>query len=433
MNLLNRKNILKITAAFLLFSTLVWAQASDSLIEANELYLAGKYSEAKTVVEPIVENDPEYAGAVFLLGRVYYKLGDLDKAKELIDKAIELDLSNPDYREVRNEMAAFASKLTEASRLSTNADYENAKKIYLDVINENPNFVDAYVNLGRVLVRLNDLEQAAVNFRKAIEKDPENESYKKEFEGITRRYIHEGSQLMQRKSYGAALEKFKQAISLNPDNPLAYYYSAVVYLEEKKSQDALDAINKSIQLDPEYPKAHLVKGKIFSGMNNVNGAVEAFKKAIELDAEYVDAWKNIGYIYYKTKKYDEAIPAYKEVTKLQPQYASAYANMGAIYIQQEKFSTAIPSLSKATELNPRDNNSLYRLSQAYNKTGKCDKAKETAQKALKLKPNWAPVLFELGTAERCMGNRTAARQAFQMAARDPKWKAAAEYELKTVQ
>ncbi|MCG2715904.1 MAG: tetratricopeptide repeat protein [Candidatus Marinimicrobia bacterium] len=430
---MNRRNILKITVAFLLLSTLLWAQASSSLIDANELFLAGKYSEAKTIVEPIVENDPEYAGAVFLLGRVYYKLGNLDKAKELIDKAIELDLSNPDYREVRNAMAAFASKLTEASRLSTNAEYENAKKVYLEVINENPNFVDAYVNLGRVLVRLNDLEQAAVNFRKAIGKDPENESYKKEFEGITRRYIHEGTQLMQRKSYGAALEKFRQAISLNPNDPLAYYYSAVVYLEDKKSQDALDAINKSIQLDPEYPKAYLVKGKVFSGMNNVNGAVEAFKKAIELDAEYVDAWKNIGLINYKTKKYDDAIPAYKEVIKLKPDDAFAHANMGAIYIHQEKFSTAIPSLIKAAELNPRDSNSLYRLSQAYNKTGKCDKAKETAQKALKLKPNWAPVLIELGTAERCMGNRAAARQAFQMAARDPKWKAVAEYELKTVQ
>jgi len=107
--------------------------------------------------------------------------------------------------------------------------------------------------------------------------------------------------------------------------------------------------------------------------------------------------------------------------------------MGAIYIQQEKFSTAITSLSKAAELNPRDVTSLYRLSQAYNKTGKCDKAKEIAQKALKIKPNWAPVLIELGTAERCMGNRTAANQAFKMAARDPKWKALAEYELKTVQ
>ena len=146
----------------------------------------------------------------------------------------------------------------------------------------------------------------------------------------------------------------------------------------------------------------------------------------------MDAWKNIGYVYYKTKQYENAIPAYKEVIKLDPSYASAYANMGAIYIAQEKYNEAVNSLSKAVELNPRDVNSQYRLSQAYNNTGKCDKAKATAQKALTIKPNWAPVLIELGVAERCLGNRTAAKQAFQIAARDPKWKAVAEYELKTV-
>jgi tetratricopeptide (TPR) repeat protein len=431
MKLLNSTNFPKIILVLLLISITIWAQ--NGLIEANNLFEAGKYLEAKAIVEPMVESDPDYSGAVFLLGKIYFKLGDLNKAKELINKAIELDLSNPDYREARNEMAAFASKLTEGSRLYTNADYEGAKKVYLELINENKNFVDAYVNLGRVLVRLNDFEGAAEYFGKAIEMDPENENYKKEFESLTRRYIVDGTQLMQRKSYGAALEKFKQAISLNPNDPLAYYYIAIVYLEEKKMPEALQAINKSIQLDPEYPKAHLVKGKIYAGMKKIPEALNAFGKATELDPEYLDAWKNIGLINYKTKRYDDAIPAYKHVIKLKPNEASAHANMGAIYILQEKFSTAITSLSKAVEVNPRDVNSYYRLAQAYNKTGKCDKAKEIAQKTLKIKPNWAPVLIELGIAERCLGNRAAARQAFKMATKDQKWKPVADYELKTVQ
>ncbi len=432
MKLSKVNNFFIIIMAGLLFSTMIFGQATNSLVEANDLYIAGKYQEAKVLVEPIVTNDPGYAAAVFLLGKIYYKLGDLTKARELIDKAIELDLGNQEFRDARNEMATFASKLTEASRLFNNADYEGAKKSFLEIIKENKNFIDAYINLGRVMVRLNDLEGAAANFRKAIEMDPENENFKKEFDALTRRYIQEGIQLMQRQSNSAALEKFKQAISLNPDDPLAYYYSAIVYLDDKKMVDALVAINKSIELDPVYPKAHLVKGKVLAGMNDTGGAVNAYKKAIDLDPEYVDAWKNIGYTYYKSKQYDNALPAYREVVKLDPSYASAYANMGAIYIAQEKFSEAVNSLSKAVELNSQDVNSQYRLSQAYNNTGKCDKAKATAQKALTIKPNWAPVLIELGIAERCLGNRTAAKQAFQIATRDPKWKAVAEYELKTV-
>jgi tetratricopeptide (TPR) repeat protein len=411
--------------------TLILAQ--DELVKANDLFLAGKYQEAKAIIEPIVEKDPNYTGAVFLLGRICFKLGDLNRAKELIDKAIELDLANPDYRNVRNEMATFASKLTEASRLSNNADYEGSKKIWLEVLNDNPNFVNAYIELGRVLVHLGDLENAAANFQKAIAKDPGNESYKQEFEALTKRYIQDGVQLMQRRSYSTALEKFKQAISLNPDDAQAYYFSAIVYLDENKLAEALLSVNKSLELDSSYPKAFLVKGKILAGMNNIDEAIKQYKKAIELDSEYIDAWKNLGLVYYKMKNFDEAIPIYLQVIKLQPDYASAYANLGAVYIEQKKYNDAITVLIKASELNPNDYASIYRLSQAYNNIGKCDKAKESAEKALKIKPNWAPVLIELGIAERCLGNRTAAKQAFQIAARDPKWTAVANYELKTVQ
>ncbi len=433
MKLVTGKKIITITVTCLLFSSLIFGQASNRISEATDLLNTGKYREAKAIIEPIVEQDQTYSAAIFLLGKIYYKLGDLTKARELIDKAIELDLKNQEYRDARNEMATFASKLTEGSRLYNSADYEGAKKVYQEIIKENPNFVNAYIDLGRVCVRVEDLEGAAQNFRKAIEKDPENDSYKKEFESITRRYIQDGTQLMQRKSYAAALDKFKQAISLNPEDPLAYYFSAVVYLDDKNTAEALVAINKSIEYDPEYTKAHLVKGKIFTSMNDVAGAVNSFRKAIELDPEYVDAWKNIGYVYYKTRQYDDAIPAYKEVIKLDPGYASAYANMGAIYIEQKKFNEAVSSLGKAVEYNPRDINSIYRLAHSYNNVGKCDKAKETAQTVFKIKPNYAAAMFELGIAERCLGNRTAAKQAFQIAARDPRWRANAEYELKTVQ
>lgn len=433
MEFITGKRILIIGLICLLGTLPLFPQGANDLVRANDLFLAGKYAEAKAIVEPILEEDPEYTAAIFLLGKICFKLGNLDKARELIDKAIEKDLGNQEYRDARNEMATFASKLTEASRLYNNSDYEGARKVYQEIIKENPNFVNAYIDLGRVCVRLGDLQTAAENFKTAIEMDPENENFRKEFESLTRRFIQEGTQLIQRKSYPAALEKFKQAASLNPEDPMAHYFMAVVYLEEGDAASALLSVNRSIELDPEYPKAHLVKGKVLTSMNDIAGAINSLKRAVEIDPQYIDAWKNIGYIYYKTKQYDLAIPAYKEVTKLEPRYASAYANMGAIYLEQKKYSEAVSSLSKAVEFNPRDVASMYRLSQAYNNVGKCEQAKATAQNALKIRPNWAPVLIELGIAERCVGNRTAARQAFQLATRDPKWKAVAEYELKTVQ
>jgi hypothetical protein len=55
------------------------------------------------------------------------------------------------------------------------------------------------------------------------------------------------------------------------------------------------------------------------------------------------------------------------------------------------------------------------------------------ENALKIKGNEALALIELGVAEKCLGNKTAARQAFQLAAKDPQYRAYAEGYLKTVQ
>lgn len=412
-----------------LLSTVAWGQG---LLDANDFYKQGKYQEARQICEQLIQKDPEYTGAIFLLGKIHFALGNLDQAKQYVDKAIQMDLTNPDYRDTHSEMASFASKLTEASRLYNNADYEGAEKIYLELIELNKNFVDAYVNLARVYVRLNNLTEAAKYYRKAIEMRPENEDYQKEFAALIKRYLVEGNQLMQRKSYSAALEKFDQAIRLNPKDHMAYYFKAVVYMEEKNLEEALQAVNESIELDDTYPKAHLVKGKIYMMQRNIEAALAAFNKATKLDSEYLDAWNNIGYLYYHIKEYDKAIPAYKKVIDLRPEYPTSYMNLGTIYIEKEKYSEAIKMLTKAATINPSDHTTWYRLSQAYNAEGKCEQAKSAAQTALTYKNQWAPVLFELGIAERCLGNTSAARQAFQLAARDPRWKKAAEYELKTL-
>ena len=417
----------------LLTLSAVLAQESDFLIDAFNLFQDAKYEEALIATKEIVQADPSNADANMLLGRIYFALGELESAKTYVDIALGMDLGNPEYREIRNNMAAFQSKLTEASRLINTGDMEGAAKIYQEMITENPNFTDGYYNLAKVQVRLDQLDGARENFRKAIEMKPEEERYQKSYESSTNQYLADGNQLLRRRNSKAAMEKFQNAVELDPDNYLAHYFLAVVYREENNYDEALASVDRSIELNPEYPKAHLVKGKIYLKLKNIPEAQTAFQQAIELDENYIDAWNNLGNLYYQTKQYEEAIPAYKKVIELKPDYATAYANLGAIEVALKEYSEAIKYLNQAVELRGSSYTSWYRLAQANNYQGKCAEAKEAAQSTLRIKANWAPALIELGVAERCLGNRTEARQAFQMAMRDPKWKKVAEFELKTLE
>ncbi len=408
-------------------------QNNGTFDDALKLFEDGKYGEAFNICKPIVNENPNFVRAKILLGQIYFAMGDLDSAIVYIDDGLKMDRNNAEYREIRDKIAAFGSKLTEASRLSNSANFEGAKDLYEQIIKENPNFAEAYFSLGMVYINLNNLAEAAENFRKAIEMKPEEEKYHNVYQSIIKKHLSEGNQLLKRRNYQAALEKFQQVICFNPDESMAYYFCAAVYLAEKKLPEALIAIEKSIELNPDYQKSHLIRGKIYLKMNNSVEALKSFKAAIALDPDYVDAWNNIGLLYYSKKEYKEAIPAYKRVVKLKPSYPKAYENLGAIYIEMKNYREASQYLSKAVELNPKSYSSWFRLAQAYNHQGQCQKAKEAARSSLKIKANWAPVLIELGIAERCLGNKPAAKQAFQIAMKDPKWRKVAQFELKTLQ
>jgi len=417
----------------LLGAVLAFGQGSDDLIKAYDSLQRGEYQTAFDICKPIVDADPNYAGANFLLGKIYYGMGDLDNAKIYVDKAIELDRANMEYRDVRNTMAAFISKLSEASRLVASADYQGAKKLYLEIIKENKSFAEAYYSLGVVFVRLQDYSSAAEYMNKAIQMKPSEEKYKKNFQSLISQVLSEGAQLMQRKNYPGALEKFQQAASLDSNDYRSYYLSAVINLDEKNYTKAQGLISKCIEKNPNNPKAFLVLGKAQTKLNNIPEALKSFEMATNIDSQYLDGWINIGQIYYQLKDFSNAIPALNKVIEINVDYETAYELLGAIYIEMNNYKDAITVLSKAVQLDSKSTTSWLRLATAQNKLGQCEEAKVSANNALKLKVNWAPALIELGISERCLGNRSAAKQAFQLAGKDLKWKSVAEFELKTVQ
>lgn len=415
-----------------LITTLI-AQNSDPLIDAYDLYENGQYKKALEICKPLVETDRSYTAAVFLLGRIYFASGSVDSAIVYIEKAIDLDKHNKEYRDAANSIQDFSNMLRDASRAFNIADYEEANSLYEQAIEKNPNFADAYYSLAKVNIRLDNVSKAAENFRKAIELNPAETRYRKGYEELVARFLSEGNQLYKRRNYKAAEEKLKQAINLNPEEFMAYYLLGVVQLATRDLDEALESIKKCIELNDEYAKAYLVCGKIFQRLNNSADALNSYEKAVEVDPNYSDAWLNIGTLCFKKKDFEKAITAYTKVIELKPEYSKTYGNLGAVYIETNRYKNAIDYLKKAVELDPRSHISWLRLSQAYNKTGNCNEARESAKSALKVKVNWAPALVELGMAERCLGNMSAAKQAFQLAMRDPRWKKVAQHELKTVQ
>lgn len=421
----------------IIFVTLVGSALAqdDPLSKAYNLFQAKKYEEAFAICKDLVDKDPNYAAAVALFSRIYFALGDLDNAKVYIDKAIELDRRSNEYREIRTQMVAFISKLTEASQLSNNADYEGAKKVWLDIISQNPNFVDAYYQLALVYVRLNDLDNAATYLRKAMAMKPEEEKYSKALKNLVQQYLREGENLRQRRNSEGALAKYQEALKLDPQEFLGYYLSAVVMFDDKKYEEALGFIEKALALNSEHIKSYMVKGQSLEKLNRQEEALTTYRAAVAIDPAYEIGWDKIGVLLYNQKKYQEALDAYLHVLSINPQNVRVMEKIGQIYIDLNNPQEALVYLQKvvADPEGSKNARTWLRLAQVQNNLGNCQDAKIACETALKLKTNDSLTLIELGIAERCLGNKVAARQAFQLAGRDPQFKRLADEYLKTVQ
>jgi len=417
---------------FILFIIVSTIFANGVLQEVQTKMDEGDYKSAMELIKPYIEDNPELPQAQFVAGKIFYQLGYINEAKVAVDKSINLDRANQEYRDFRNEMASFATQYTEASRAQKDGKYSEAKDKYAELLEINGNFAQGYFNYAQVLFQLDDAKLGSDALKKAMELRPEDENYVKAYSMYGQKFLVDGNSLLQRRDYTRATAKFKQALILDPQDYKAYFLMARAYQSEKNYPAALEAIDNCLSIQDDYIRAYVVKGSVYIRMNKMNDAIAAFTKITELDRKYYSAWDKIGYINYRIKEYDAAIPAYNEAIKIDPSKSNPYENLGVIFSEKQDWDNAIQNLTKASELNTKESTVWYRLASAYNAKGEAQNAKVAANEALKNKPNWAAPLYELGIAERRLGNNDAAKNAFRMAAKDPKWKKSAEFELNSI-
>lgn len=91
-----------------LFSTHLFAQNNVAFNQANTLYIEGKYQEAISVYETILENGEHSAELYYNLGNAYYKLNSIAPSIYYYEKALKL---NPKDKDIQNNLA-FAKNMT---------------------------------------------------------------------------------------------------------------------------------------------------------------------------------------------------------------------------------------------------------------------------------------------------------------------------------
>lgn len=140
------------------------SEEATALIEAGKLLVAeAKYKDAKKKFQQAVEIEPSAEGLTLLAWMLSME-GDIEHALHLCLQAIDLD---PNYGNAYNDVGSY---LVELERLDEAIPYfEKAKQAKNE---ETPTF--PYMNLARLYLRDENFEKACEEYRGLIQLDPNN-------------------------------------------------------------------------------------------------------------------------------------------------------------------------------------------------------------------------------------------------------------------
>ncbi len=192
---------------------------------------------------------------------------DYQKAKDILDDILNQNETN------------VAALFLKGVLLYKQREFENSLKYFEKITETVPNHPLIWFNIGCVYDRLKDYEKSLEAYNKSLEIDSGEKNVSS--------YVNKALALMTLSKFDEAIETFIKISELVENNEV-YYNLALCYYHIKEYEKAVEASNKSIELDDEFPDAFFNRACFYSLLENKKEALSDLKKSISLDNTFAE-------------------------------------------------------------------------------------------------------------------------------------------------
>jgi len=283
--------------------------AHNALGEA--LNSAGDLKAARSEFEKAVAIDPNLAQALVNLGSVLLQSGESAPAAGHLDHAIAILGKSPD--------AAYPLYLR--AKIYTDQDNpEKAATLLKAAVLLQPDFGEAWSDLGQALKALLDDAGAFAAFRRSVEVNPEN--------AISRYRL--GAEYLRQGNAHEAVPHLKEAFRLDPANQSTLYSLQLALrqdgqLEEaKRIKEKLTELLRNIDKESQDAFAALRlnnQGAALEKAGDLRGAFDKYQAARMLDPEHVGIRLNFGVALLRLGQWKEGLAELREALRRDPDNA----------------------------------------------------------------------------------------------------------------
>jgi tetratricopeptide (TPR) repeat protein len=178
------------------------------------------------------------------------------------------------------ELAYAATREANARRMVDQPDkqfseFDEARKIYHEILNYDPNCIEAYRGVGRIYVGMGDFERATGTFKKALEKYPNSAPLYAEYSIV----------FSKRNLFPEAIKLVSKAVEIDPENQEYQRMLAVDYVCNGEIDKGLAAMARA----RGPAAAHYYVARVYERKGRADLAKAELAKALEANPNLQEA------------------------------------------------------------------------------------------------------------------------------------------------
>ena len=277
-----------------------------------------------------------------------------------------------------------------------------ARKLYLEVLSQNPRHADSLHLLG-VLANQVDRPDLAVDLiSAAIACNAAVPAY----------HVNLGNALRALRRHDAAIAAFRAALDIDSALTDAHLNLAAALADQNRLAEAAECLRDAVSLRPERPDLHLMLGDCLREQHRLAEAATCYRRARSLDPTDVETLNKLGWVRRQEGCAAEAVQHHLEALALRPGDPQSCNHLGTALMAQGRFDEAASAYAGAIRGDPTAAEPCYNLGNLLVEMGRPEQAVAWLRAALERKPDFTAARYNLGNALRLLGQVDEAARCF---------------------
>lgn len=284
-------------------------------------------------------------------------------------------------------MSTSSELLQSGVRLHLAGNLDQARQIYQQALDRDPNDANALNLLGLLGWQTGQYAQAAEQLRRAIEIDPSQAAF----------YANLGEAQRGLGQFDEAIENYRQAIRLQPSAAVAHLHLGSLFEQTGAADKAIESYERALRLEPNRPEALVRLARVRQREGDLPAAENLYRRAVQTQGELAPLHFDLANVLQLQGRLDEAIAGYRKALELKPDYVEAECNLGNALRDRGQVSEALQHLERAVSLGPDLAAPRSNLGAVLQDLGRLAEARECFDRALTIDPGRPEILLNMGT------------------------------------